>query len=296
MILNGTILKALVDSGSQISTVSEGIARLLGLRVKSLKNILDIEGTGGIKVKYKGYVEANLGLSKVKDFEEPCLFVVVNDSDYSKRVPIQIGTLHIDLVLDQATKQEIAVLGKAWERGNLNRPASRKEEFSLEEVEGYVKTAEAIVIQPGEIKKISGIAPFRGNSKRINVFTEPSVKMALEEEKAWITIPSYSECKNGSFRVSVAIRNISQKVVVIAKGQQITEVSAANQVPNMLAPKYVSSTLKNNQKPRENESQEEVKRIEKLWEQLDIIGSDSWTESQKSKSNKSLKTIMMFLL
>ena len=244
MILNGTILKALVDSGSQISMVSEGVAKLLGLRVKSLKNILDIEGTGGIKVKYKGYVEANLGLSKVKDFEEPCLFVVVNDSEYSKRVPIQIGTLHIDLVLDQATKQEIAALGKAWERGKLNQPASRKGEFSLEEVVGSVKTAEAIAIQPGETKKISGIAPFRGNLKRINVFTEPLMEMVLEEEKAWITIPSYSECKNESSRVSVAIKNISRKVVVIAKGQQIAEVSTANQVPNMLAPKYVSSTLK----------------------------------------------------
>ena len=118
--LNGTTLRALVDSGSQISTISEGVAKLLGLKVKSLKNILDIEGTGGIKVKYKGYVEASLGLSKVKNFEEPCLFVVINDSEYSKRVPIQIGTLHIDLVLDQATKQELAALGKAWERGKLN--------------------------------------------------------------------------------------------------------------------------------------------------------------------------------
>ena len=227
--------------------------------MKSLRNILDIEGTGLVKVKYKGYVEANLGLSKVKDFQEPCLFVVVNDSEYSKRVPIQIGTLHIDLVLDQATKQELATLGKASERGKLNRPMGRKGEFSLEEVVGSVKTAEAIAIQPGETKKISGIAPFRGNSQRINVFTEPLVETALEEEKAWITIPLYSECKNGSSRVSVAIRNISRKVVVIAKGQQIAEISAANQVPNMLAPKYVSSTLKNSQESTENESQEEVK-------------------------------------
>ena len=135
--LNGTTLRALVDSGSQISTISEGVAKLLGLRVKSLKNILDIEGTGGIKVKYKGYVEASLGLSKVKNFEEPCLFVVVNDSEYSKRVPIQIGTLHIDLVLDQAMKQELAALGKTWERGKLNRSASREGEFSLEKVENH---------------------------------------------------------------------------------------------------------------------------------------------------------------
>ena len=62
----------------------------------------------------------------VKDLEEPCLFVVVNDSEYGKRVPIQIGTLHIDLVLEKATKHELATLGKTWERGKLYIPESRK--------------------------------------------------------------------------------------------------------------------------------------------------------------------------
>ena len=108
----------------------------MGLKVKSLKNILDIEGTGGIKVKYKGYVEAILGLSQVKSFDEPCPFVVVNNSECGKRVPIQIGTLHIDLVLEKATRQELATLGKAWERGKLNRPEGREGEFSLEQVDG----------------------------------------------------------------------------------------------------------------------------------------------------------------
>ena len=153
----------------------------------------------------------------------------------------------------------------------------------MERVEEPIKTAEAISIQPGETKRISGIAPFSGNSKRINVFTEPLAEMALEEERTWLTILAYSECKNGSSRVSVAIRNISQKVVIIAKGQRIAEVSAANQVPNMLASKYVNSTLKHNKNLTVNESQEKVKQIEKLWEQLDVTGSNSWIESQKSK-------------
>ena len=50
--LNQSRLKALVDSGSQISTMTETLAKLMGLRIKSLKNILEIEGTGGIQVKY----------------------------------------------------------------------------------------------------------------------------------------------------------------------------------------------------------------------------------------------------
>ena len=81
------------------------MAKLLGHKIKSLKNILDIEGTGGIKVKYKGYVEVILGIPQVEDSEEPCLFVVVDDSKYRKWVPIQIGTLHVNLVLEKANKQ-----------------------------------------------------------------------------------------------------------------------------------------------------------------------------------------------
>ena len=163
--LNGTTLTALVDSGSQISTILESVAKLLGLKVKSLKNILDIEGTGGIKVKYKGYVEDILGLTQVKNFEEPCLFVVVSDGEYSRRVPIQIGTLHIDFVLERTTEQELASLGKTWERGKLNSRKGKPGDFSLEQVTGAVKTAETVVIQLGETKKISGLASFKGNSK-----------------------------------------------------------------------------------------------------------------------------------
>ena len=70
------------------------------------------------------------------------------------------------------------------------------------------------------------------------MFTEPLEEALLNEEPAWIAVPSYSECKNGSSRIGVAIRNVSRKVIVIVKGQQVAQVSATNQVPNMLAPKY----------------------------------------------------------
>ena len=69
--------------------------------------------------------------------------------------------------------------------------------------------------------------------------TEPLQDIQEVGEPSWVTIPAYAECKSGSSRVVVAIRNISKVVIVIAKGQQIAKVTAANQVPNMLAPKYV---------------------------------------------------------
>ena len=91
--------------------------------------------------------------------------------------------------------------------------------------------------------------------------------------------------------MGVAIQNVSRKVVVIAKGQQVALVSAANQVPNMLAPKYVKPESEEDKKILTDrvvsiQSQKNLDRITKLWEQLDITGLDSWTEEQKIQIKK----------
>ena len=277
-------VRALVDSGSQISTVTEKLAKTMGWKIKSLRNNLDIEGTGGVKVKYKGYVEALLEIPQVRNFSEPSLFVVVSDSEYGKQVPVQIGTLHIDIVLEKVTREELTLLGKAWERGAIARPNGNKlEEFMIEQVKGPVKAVEYTVIQPGETKKISGMTQFKGNTKRINLVTEPLREMQEVDEPKWVTIPSYGECKGGSSRVGVAIRNVSKKIVVISKGQHIANVTAANQVPNMLAPKYVKTVEQG------TGSELSKERKGKLWEQIDIQGAEGWTVEQKELIKETFK-------
>ena len=72
--------------------------------------------------------------------------------------------------------------------------------------------------------------------------------------------------------------------MVIAKGQQIARVTAVNQVPNMLAPKYVERDVGSEQK--EVVRQE---RVKKLREQLDFSGAQSWTQNQKSKIQETLE-------
>ena len=147
-----------------------------------------------------------------------------------------------------------------------------------------MKTVEKTTIQPRETKRVSGMAQFRGTSQRINLVTEPLQENQEVRESAWVVIPGYAESKSGSSRVGVAIRNVSKTVVVIAKGQQIAKVIAANQVPNMLAQKYVEKHM--NQKENENVKQE---RVKKLWEQLDLSGAQSWTTDQKSGIRQTLE-------
>ena len=48
---------ALIDSEVQLSSITISLAKMLELEIRSLKTILDLEGTGGLSIPYLGYVE-----------------------------------------------------------------------------------------------------------------------------------------------------------------------------------------------------------------------------------------------
>ena len=63
--------------------------------------------------------------------------------------------------------------------------------------------------------------------------------------------------------------------------------NSCKQVQNMLAPKYVNPISKDSENSATNrifceKLQKDPKQTKKLWDQLDVTGSDSWTENQKS--------------
>ena len=67
-------MKALVDTGSQISVLTEGFCTEMGLRILSLRNlmkgVLHLKGIGGISILYKGNVEANLTIPDLLHYNE----------------------------------------------------------------------------------------------------------------------------------------------------------------------------------------------------------------------------------
>ena len=83
-----------------VSQITNSLAKVLKLPIKQLKTLIPMEGLGGIIIPYLGYVEATLNIPEVRAFQEDCLFLVVNNHTYGKCVPIMIGTLHIDMIID----------------------------------------------------------------------------------------------------------------------------------------------------------------------------------------------------
>ena len=100
IVLEGICIPALIDTGANMTFINQWLANALKLPIKPLQTFLDIEGMGGGRVPYYGYVEGRLGIPGLPDFGKDVLMLVIDDSPYGKRVPIQLGTIHIDMVLD----------------------------------------------------------------------------------------------------------------------------------------------------------------------------------------------------
>ena len=100
------------------------------------------------------------------------LFLVVPDSNYTKRVPISIGTVHIERCLQLLKKEEIPSLTHPWEtaifpKHILNKEKIVEPDFNLDLVNGKVKLSKSVVLKPFETILVSGISELRQHRKRV---------------------------------------------------------------------------------------------------------------------------------
>ena len=98
-----------------MSAMVKSFAEELQLEIKPLSTILDIESTGGGRVPYQWYVKCRLKLPQIEKFDLDVLMLVLDDSPYGTRVPVQIGSLHIDMAIDLDTEVEMQKLSRKWE-------------------------------------------------------------------------------------------------------------------------------------------------------------------------------------
>ena len=73
--INGTDTRALLDTGSMVSTIGK-----LKLQAKALNDLIRIEGAGGHNIRYSGYVEAEIKFADLPVESACALFLVVPDT------------------------------------------------------------------------------------------------------------------------------------------------------------------------------------------------------------------------
>ena len=83
IVIENEKVKGLIDLGVQVSSISDTFASKLGLEIKQLDTLLDLEPTGGGQVPYDGYVELCMQVPNVKAFDLDVLMLVIPESEYS---------------------------------------------------------------------------------------------------------------------------------------------------------------------------------------------------------------------
>ena len=236
-IVEGVPITSLIDSGANMSEITKSFAEELQLEIKGLQTILDIEATGGGQVPYHGYVECHLKLPDIEKFDLDVLLLVVDDSPYGMRVPIQIGTLHIDMALDLATEEKKRKLNHQWKRAQLaaslhmksaNAKADDSDEsqptFDLAQINGSVHLTQDLSLLPFEDVTLKGLlkghVKHSGYFKRVNVALEP-LEQHKEGEGTFCAVPTYTFLKPGSNCLEVMLKNITARPIMIKQGVKV---------------------------------------------------------------------------
>ena len=234
------------------------------------------------------------------------LFMVVKDTEYTSRVPVQIGMLHINEALALVTREEYGKLPIAWARANFPpKPISKsatvlESEFDLDTIKGHVKVTKAITIPPFQTVQATGIMNCSTHFKRVRVITKPADRF---DNEAIRTVAIYSTLKPGSSRVSIGLRNLSCKSVTVKPKTIVLEVAAANVVPILIAPKLEGEEKQDLRK--EYKEQIDAKKIEDLedleqvkepkleplspkkekllFEKIDLSGANEWSSEDQEK-------------
>ena len=109
--LEGVSCESIMDSGSQVTTVSECFYRnnLSHLPIHSINALLEIEGAGGQNVPYLGYIEACINFSQpIPGREEKLevLALIVPECSFHSRTPLLIGTNVLFRLYDHLLEQD----------------------------------------------------------------------------------------------------------------------------------------------------------------------------------------------
>ena len=98
---------ALIDLGAQVSSVSSQFCKELMPQIQPLGQFLELERTGGAAIPYLEFVEVNLQIPGIANYNENVLLVIPTMT-YSEMVLTMVGSKIIDRALSLMTKEELA--------------------------------------------------------------------------------------------------------------------------------------------------------------------------------------------
>ena len=272
IMINGHPVTALLDTGNQVTHISEAFCHANNFQIHPLDKLVEIERTGGDLIKYIGYTEATLILPLgIHSFETEALLLVLPSTDYQQRVPVAIGTTITDMVVEYIGKFKPENLSKSW-KAVCCVTQSKWLVQAQPENKFLIRTTKSVTLPPFSTTTIKGCTKLRSHGMRLNLIAEPSNCAQLPTSVQ--CTPTYCTLDPGSNRVSVGIKNVSSRAITIPSRVVVGKLQQARMVPD-------DQSSKSKQDPTRGEGGSWV------LDQLNFEGLNSWTEGAAAISQRS---------
>ena len=117
--IEGRNVNALVDSGSQVNMITPALVQQYGFPVLPLEDLMDyllnLVGLGGKRTSPLGFVILHMQVWGITGYDEDTVFLVVlNESEFGRRVPLVVGTCTIGRMINVIQESEIDHLSMPW--------------------------------------------------------------------------------------------------------------------------------------------------------------------------------------
>ena len=114
VIIDGQEVTSLIDLEAQVLSISAQFCKELTLHIQPQGQLLELEGMGGAAIPYLRYVEVNLQIPRIRNYNEDVLLLVIPTMTYSKTVLVMVGTKIIDKALSLMTAGGLAKATMTW--------------------------------------------------------------------------------------------------------------------------------------------------------------------------------------
>ena len=222
ILICGVNTLGLLDSGSRITSISEAFYETLDPK-PTLHSItefgLSVTCANGTELPYKGYIEADIVVPSLGNTLYKAPVLVVENTDYNRRVPVIIGTNVIRLCKQASNDSSESNIPAEWQVAfdsmcNEILPVKTTNNFSIK-------------VAPGEVKTLSG---FVRNTKSFQTAVTEPIDTSLS---AGLTICPrvVSLGSSGSTaRIPVRVCNLSTRVIEIPPRSLLCSINGVDVV------------------------------------------------------------------
>ena len=206
-------------------------------------------------------------------FKTEALLLVLPTTEYQKRVPVTIGTSLTDMAVDSLDLSDTSKLSTSWK--TVCFATQTRRQIQAQQIQKQtVKTTKPITLPPFSTTVVHGHTKLKGHGLKLNLIAEPAKNSQLPANIQ--CTPTYCTLEPGSNRVTVGLRNISARKIIVPSKTIVCQIQLAN-----IRPPINTST---DQIPSEGKKEDDPC----IPDHLDLGELSTWSAEQQYAARKLL--------